>query len=96
MQWRVEQRLLTRAEGVIDVQAAFAIETSRDTLSTVAAMKSAAVQLKEETKKINMDELEVAPRWSLARRVRPILTARLPPDVLHRTCKTTWQICWRT
>lgn len=42
-----------------DTKAAFAIETSRDTLTTVVAMKSATVQLKEETKKINMDELEV-------------------------------------
>lgn len=41
------------------VQAAFAIETSKDTLDTVAAMKSAVVQLKVETKKINIDELEV-------------------------------------
>jgi hypothetical protein len=81
---------------VIDAQAAFAIETSRDTLTTVAAMKSATVQLKEETKKINMDELEVAPCWSLACHVRPLLTVRLPHGVLHRTCKTTWRICWRT
>ncbi|RMX66894.1 hypothetical protein KXD40_005799 [Peronospora effusa] len=41
-------------------KAAFAIDTSRDTISTVAAMKSAVVQLGVETKKINMSELEDA------------------------------------
>lgn len=41
-----------------DEQAAFAIETSRDTVDTVAAMKSAVAQLKVETKKIDMNELE--------------------------------------
>lgn len=41
------------------MQAAFAIDTSRDTISTVAAMKSAVVQLSVETKKIDMAELEV-------------------------------------
>ncbi|KAJ0400189.1 hypothetical protein ATCC90586_009325 [Pythium insidiosum] len=40
------------------VQATFAIETSKDTIATVSAMKSAAVQLKAETKKINLNELE--------------------------------------
>ncbi|GLE05943.1 hypothetical protein PINS_up015154 [Pythium insidiosum] len=39
-------------------QATFAIETSKDTIATVSAMKSAAVQLKAETKKINLNELE--------------------------------------
>ncbi|KAF4324528.1 hypothetical protein BBO99_00001761 [Phytophthora kernoviae] len=39
-------------------QAAFAIDTSRDTITTVAAMKSAAVQLKAETQKIDISELE--------------------------------------
>ncbi|KAL4108732.1 hypothetical protein PRIC1_000441 [Phytophthora ramorum] len=39
-------------------QASFAIDTSRDTISTVAAMKSAAVQLKAETQKIDISELE--------------------------------------
>ncbi|KAF0694640.1 Aste57867_14479 [Aphanomyces stellatus] len=39
-------------------QASFAIETAKDSLDTVSAMKSAATQLKAETKKFNFAELE--------------------------------------
>ncbi|DBA02476.1 TPA: hypothetical protein N0F65_008690 [Lagenidium giganteum] len=39
-------------------QASFAIESTKDTLDTVSAMKVATVQLKAEHKKINLDELE--------------------------------------
>ncbi|KAG6964447.1 hypothetical protein JG688_00007685 [Phytophthora aleatoria] len=52
------QRDKLQAQSFNIEQAAFAIDTSRDTISTVAAMKSAAVQLKVETQKIDISELE--------------------------------------
>lgn len=40
-------------------QATFALETTKDTIATVSAMKAATVQLKVEAKKINLSEIEV-------------------------------------
>lgn len=54
-----QQRDNLTAQSFNIEQASFAIETSRDTVDTVAAMKSAVVQLKVETKKIDLNELEV-------------------------------------
>ncbi|KAF0742386.1 hypothetical protein Ae201684_002660 [Aphanomyces euteiches] len=53
-----QQRDATAAQSFNIEQASFAIETAKDSLDTVAAMKSAAVQLKAETKKFNFSELE--------------------------------------
>mmetsp|Transcript_16872 Transcript_16872/g.33701 ORF Transcript_16872/g.33701 Transcript_16872/m.33701 type:complete len:141 (+) Transcript_16872:238-660(+) len=39
-------------------QASFAIDTAKDTVTTVAAMKSANAQLKKQYKQFNMDEIE--------------------------------------
>ncbi|RHY64472.1 hypothetical protein DYB30_000514 [Aphanomyces astaci] len=44
--------------NIEQVSASFAIETAKDSLDTVSAMKSAATQLKAETKKFNFAELE--------------------------------------
>ncbi|EEY61243.1 charged multivesicular body protein 5, putative [Phytophthora infestans T30-4] len=52
------QRGKLQAQSFNIDQAVFAIDTSRDTISTVAAMKSAAVQLKAETQKVDISELE--------------------------------------
>ena len=45
----------------------FAIDSSRGAVSTVAALKSAAVQLKAETQQIDISELEVS-YWGWCRR----------------------------
>lgn len=39
-------------------QTAFAIDTVKDTHTTVAAMKAATVTLKQENKKVNLGEIE--------------------------------------
>ena len=44
-------------------QTNFAIQTVKDTQTTVEAMKTAAVTLREEQKKIDIDDIEVR-TWS--------------------------------
>ena len=39
-------------------QAGFAIESAKDTVTTVAAMKAANTQLKKQYKEINVDQIE--------------------------------------
>ena len=46
---------------VLCLQTNFAIQTVKDTQTTVEAMKTAAVTLREEQKKIDVDEIEVRP-----------------------------------
>ncbi|KAL7684879.1 putative Snf7 family protein [Plasmopara halstedii] len=52
------QRDKLHAQSYNIEQTSFAIETSKDAITTVAAIKSAAVQLKTETQRINVAELE--------------------------------------
>ncbi|ETW08927.1 hypothetical protein H310_01410 [Aphanomyces invadans] len=53
-----QQRDSMAAQSFNIEQASFAIETAKDSLDTVSAMKAAATQLKAETKKFNFTELE--------------------------------------
>jgi len=53
-----QQRDQVSAQSFNIDQTAFAIESIRDTQTTVAAMKAAAVQLKQEHKKINLNEID--------------------------------------
>lgn len=53
-----QQRDATAAQGFNIDQAAFAIESTKDTIETAQAMKSATHQLKSEMKRVDLNELE--------------------------------------